>query len=563
MFSSNDLKQKLNRIDGRGYKAYKDIEGSFQCGGYVLFIDHVQADPFAPASRMRVRMSMAEAGFPAWMTSDTYITALEDVIAQRTAVHLSGVRRRTTKGAPVFIDAGGQEVLVRTAVKVETGFVELRLSVNLPAGGRRILAMEAQDILLNDIAGAAESMRFQNYSEEELKSSLYLYEDQEYIRGLLGERNLVSFIANGSVLPRKSGVSSLPMAKNEAITFVSPAELEVEIPTKHHGILKGMGVPEGVTLIVGGGYHGKTTLLKAIERGVYNHRNGDGREFVISVSDAVKIRAEDGRSVVGVNISPFIDNLPTGDDARRFSTTNASGSTSQAANIVEGIEAGARVLLLDEDSCATNFMIRDARMQRLVSADREPITPFIDRVSFLFKQQGVSSILVIGGAGDYLDVADHVIMMDRFLPADVTEQARQVAAEIPNKRNIEENGNISIENRRILHAKSVQMVQSRKVVAKGLSTILFGDESIDLSAIDQLVDASQTRAIAEMMRYMARGIDGKRCLGELLDMIYSEVGLDPGVLSVFGFDKHPGDLALPRRLEVAAAVNRLRNLKIE
>ena len=210
--------------------------------------------------------------------------------------------------------------------------------------------------------------------------------------------------------------------------------MEVELPTIHHGLIKGMGLPKGVSLIVGGGYHGKSTLLKAIEKGVYNHIRGDGREWVISSNNTVKIRAEDGRRIEKVDIKYFIDNLPGGEDTRQFSSVNASGSTSQAANIMEAIEIGSDLLLMDEDTSATNFMIRDAKMQALVAKEKEPITPFIDRIRSLYEKHEISTILVIGGAGDYLDVADQVVMLDAYQVYDVSARAKEVAKSIESNR---------------------------------------------------------------------------------------------------------------------------------
>ena len=171
------------------------------------------------------------------------------------------------------------------------------------------------------------------------------------------------------------------------IHFVSPSSMEVTLNLPNHGPLKGMGIPKGITLIVGGGYHGKSTLLEALELGVYNHIAGDGREYVITESDAVKIRAEDGRSIKSADISLFINDLPNGKDTCCFYTEDASGSTSQAANVMEAIETGSRLLLIDEDTSATNFMIRDELMQRVVKRSQEPITPFIERVQWLAQEK--------------------------------------------------------------------------------------------------------------------------------------------------------------------------------
>eukprot|EP00438_Fugacium_kawagutii_P004327 Skav220059 [mRNA] locus=scaffold1709:61262:63212:- [translate_table: standard] len=209
--------------------------------------------------------------------------------------------------------------------------------------------------------------------------------------------------------------------------------MEVSITLPHAGTVTGMGITRGVSVIVGGGFHGKSTLLHALQLGIYNKVPGDGREHVVCEPSAVKIRAEDGRSVKCTDISPFINNLPFGKLAvmgtmalwkatTEFSTGDASGSTSQAANIIEALEVGAMSLLVDEaprrqtdDTCATNFMIRDEKMKALVAPDKEPITAFVRKVRPLFEELGVSTILVVGGSGDFFTVADAVIMMDEWL----------------------------------------------------------------------------------------------------------------------------------------------------
>ncbi len=236
---------------------------------------------------------------------------------------------------------------------------------------------------------------------------------------------LVAFIANGAILPRESGVSEKPLTQG-ALPFLAPPSLEIEVELPNQGKIKGLGIKKGITLITGGGFHGKSTLLKALERGIYNHIPGDGREGVVTLESAVKIRAEDGRFIASTDISPFISNLPFNLDTQKFSTPNASGSTSQAANIIEALESKSKLLLLDEDTCATNFMIRDKRMQTLIHKEDEPITPFIDRVKELYTSFGVSTILVLGGCGDYLEVADTVIMMKNYKPLDVTLPAKKI-----------------------------------------------------------------------------------------------------------------------------------------
>jgi predicted ABC-class ATPase len=348
-----------------------------------------------------------------------------------------------------------------------------------------------------------------------------------------------------------------------AIPFQSPASLRVELTPPNAGPVSGMGVPAGVTLIVGGGYHGKSTLLNALERGVYNHVPGDGRELVVTDAGAVKIRAEDGRAVTGVDISPFIGALPNGADTRHFSTANASGSTSQAANIVEALEAGARVLLVDEDTAATNFMIRDHRMQELIAKEREPITPFIDKVRQLHDEHGVSTILVMGGSGDYFDVADTATAMDAYVPHDVTDRARAIAQKYQAERRQEGGDSFGDITPRAPLAESLDPSKGRrqvKISTRGVRTILFGTNEIDLSAVEGLVDPSQLNAIGQALYYARqRYMDGGRTLPEILDAVMADI--DRGGLDVLD-RRSVGDLAHFRRYELAAALNRLRTLQV-
>lgn len=325
----------------------------------------------------------------------------------------------------------------RTACRLDpgSGSILLCLEVGFPANGRTINARELEKILFECLPRCVEgALYYQNLDARELRAVADLAEDQQYIRQILPKLGLCAFVADGSVLPRASGVSQQPM--KGAVAFRAPRELAVTLELPHRGTLTGMGIRRGVTLIVGGGYHGKSTLLKALELGVYNHVAGDGREYVITDDTAVKIRAEDGRSVRGTDISMFISGLPSGKDTTAFQTEDASGSTSQAANVVESIEAGAAVLLMDEDTSATNFMIRDALMQRVIRREMEPITPLIDRVRELYDRHGISTILVAGSSGAYFHVADTILQMDRYVPRDITAPAKRRPRHFPLPRRI-------------------------------------------------------------------------------------------------------------------------------
>ncbi|KFL16187.1 ABC transporter ATPase [Geobacillus stearothermophilus] len=561
------LRQRLRSIDQKGYKAYKTIEGTYSFPLFTLAIDHVQGDPFAEPSKVRVIMPRAKTALAAeWTNTKPRRVRCEDVLARRVHRELRQwpLRARGSgKSGLVLIDAPEQKVLERTAVQVTDETVTVCLSVGLPANGRRILAKEAEVIFFEQIPSVIERAVY-GLREEDIRAAVELADQQHAIRRYLREHGLVAFVANGAVLPRESGVSDKPLQRG-AVPFQSPPELEIAIPVPHRAEpIKGMGIRKGITLIVGGGYHGKSTLLQALEHGVYDHVAGDGREFVITDSGAVKIRAEDGRSVANVDISPLIGTLPYGKETKQFSTENASGSTSQAASMIEMIEAGASAFLIDEDTSATNLLIRDGRMQALVAKDAEPITPYIDKARQLFRDYGISTVLVVGGLGDYLDIADCVIKMEQYVPFDVTAEAKQIALQMPSGRKAEGGESFGCIHERIPLPGSLnsQKGKKEKAVARGRHVIQYGQTDLLLYALEQLVDDSQTRAIAAALLYMERKgwFDGKKTVRQLLDAI--EEQWDRQGLGSVSFRKgHPGELARPRRFELAAALNRLRTLR--
>ena len=427
MKSAQALEQTLTSLDGQKYGAYKQIKDLYEFNLFKLRIDHIQADPFAPPSKMSVVIDRQQAKFPdSLLNSELKQRAVSDYLTRVFHKQIQSIVAQDKKVSKIQIDSCGQEILERTAVVIKNRQIEARIEVGLPARGRTILGRIARHTLINVLPQIVEhALCYRNINVSQLEQQVELMIDQEEIRQQLVKRDLVAFVANGAILPRKSGVSDLPM--NNAIEFKSPKQYEIVMKLSSGKVIKGMGIPKGITLIVGGGYHGKSTLLEALERGVYNHIAGDGREYVITNQDAMKIRAEDGRSIQNVNIQPFIDHLPGEKDTTHFSTENASGSTSQAANVMEALESQASLLLIDEDTSATNFMIRDGRMQRLIAPEKEPITPFSNKVKALYDDHNVSTILIVGGSGDYFDVADQVLMMDEYVLKDVTQHAKDIA----------------------------------------------------------------------------------------------------------------------------------------
>jgi len=559
MKTTQQLQSTLHHLDGKSYKAYKDIRGQYAFEDFELSIDHVQGDPFAAPSRVRVRIRNT---FPDWAQANkSRRTALCDYLNRqfsRACRRFSKGNRGSGKSGAVFIAQPGQEILERTSVVLRDDWMEARFRVGLPAFGRRIAGRQAAAIFEQEIPQiVAHSLPFEVQDEAILREHIFTNEDADALRVRLPELGLVAFVADGAILPRASGVDDRPMPGG--LPFQSPESLRVEVGLPNRTIT-GMGIPEGITLIVGGGFHGKSTLLRAIELGVYNHIPGDGRSFVVSQPGAAKIRAEDGRYIERVDISPFINNLPGGQPTQQFSTPNASGSTSQAANVMEALEAGATALLIDEDTSATNFMIRDQRMQALIPQQREPITPFVDRIRQLYEEQGVSTVLVLGGSGLYLDAADTVIGMNAYRPEDLTARARSVAQEFPQPRSVETPATFPTQSSRIPLPESLnaQKGKREKVRAFDTRSIQFGEHDIDLSAVAQLVENGQLIAIADALLYLRRYL-GEATLPEALNRVMQDIeqqGL--GVLQ-----KEPnGDYAAFRSLELAAALNRLRGLRV-
>jgi len=561
-----NLRSTLLQLDGRGYKAYKDIKGSYNFPDFTLIIDRVQGDPFASPSQVRVQLPQSVAGFPRNLYQNRsreialrdYLTRQFDQVAREISS-----RRGTGNSGLIAIAPVGQSVLDRTSAFITDKFVEVRFVVGLPARGRQIAGRQAAAMLCDDISQIVEqTIKYHQLDGAVIKHHVETVEDADWLRQNLGERGLVAFIPDGAILPRRSGVDEHPLL-NDAVAFQSPESLQVEFTCPNRGLITGMGIPAGITLIVGGGYHGKSTLLRAIELGVYDHIPDDGRELVVTHPAAVKIRAEDGRSIASVDISPFINQLPQGRSTRQFSTTNASGSTSQAANIMEALESGAQLLLVDEDTAATNFMIRDRRMQQLIAKDKEPITPFIDKVRQLYTDYGVSTILVMGGSGDYFDVADTVIAMENFQPQDVTEKAKAIAQQHTTERTPEGGEQFGQITPRIPLAESIDPSRGQrdvKLKVRDVDGVVFGTEEIDLSAVEQIVERGQLRAIASAIVYAKEQyINERRTLPEILNCVMADIelqGLD--ILS----NLPEGDLVLFRRFELAAALNRLRTLKV-
>lgn len=569
MKNQSDLRAHLRAIDHRGYPAYKELRGSYSFGEYTLHIDHVQGDPFAAPSSVSIGIRPAQAAFPAaFLESAHRRTALEDHLLRLFGIEAekySKKARGSGKSGLIGVSRPGQEVIPRSACQIDgSGEVTFRLEIGFPANGRTINAGELEKILFEFVPACVRNALFyRSLDQRKLKRAIDLADDQARIRGELDRLGLCAFVADGAVLPRASGVSDLPM--RDAVPFRSPESLRVELDLPHAGKITGMGIRRGITLIAGGGYHGKSTLLKALERGVYNHIAGDGREYVITDDTAMKIRAEDGRSIVCDDISLFISNLPGGKDTVRFSSENASGSTSQAAAVVEAAEAGAKVLLIDEDTSATNFMVRDALMQAVIAPDKEPITPFIDRARLLYEKNGISTILALGSSGAWFVPADCILQMDEYRPLDITDRARAAAAAFfpaaaQGKEEIKDGGKLL--PRRVLLADRLFSSDRIKVKTTGRDGFLIDRRMVDLRYVEQLIDPEQSACLAQCLLYAGRHLmDGRCTLEEIADRLAGlllEKG--PGAVAEGSYVRM--GYASPRKAEICAMLSRFRGLRV-
>ena len=574
MQSDRELREQLRNIDHKSYPQYKSLKGSYRFPKYTLHIDHVQGDPFAAPSDVRVTIDATKTGFPDFAMKDGLTRdRLADLLVREFARQVNAFSfkaKGSGKSGLISVSHPGQEVLRRTACQVRTNEIIVRFSIGFPANGRTINARELDKILFDFLPVCVEkALYYENLDATRIKEAIDLAEDQRAIRQQLKEKGLVAFVANGSILPRESGISSRPMKGAKA--FVSPESLQVTLDLPHKGKFKGMGVKQGITLIVGGGYHGKSTLLNALELGVYDHIAGDGREYVIADDTALKLCAEDGRFIKNVDISMFINDLPNGRDTHDFSTKDASGSTSQAAGIVEGIEAGSQLFLLDEDTSATNFMVRDAFMQKVVSPDQEPITPFLARARELYEKMDISTILVAGSSGAFFHIADTVIQMDQYEPVDITQKAKDLCREFPIAEDVakpfenpvfhrimEKDKNGAVKRRDYRTGAIKDAGDHLKVKILGVDGFALGKQNVDLRYLEQLIDSEQTAALGQLLKYAVENlVDGKRSIADVVE--YLQVKLEQeGMQFTAGRGTLSGGLAIPRKQEIYACFNRYR-----
>ena len=558
------LKQEILSLDGKGYKAYKFFQGkSFDYDPFTVHFEHVQGDSFAQPTRLSISVALDEAGFPlSLFNNPTRALALEDYLLRRVS-HLITVSKIRVKGSgksgKVQVQVPGQKILKRSGMLVKGSRLQLIMFVGLPAQGRTVLGKECLKLFSEVLPPIwHKSLIASSINEEKLNRAVETLEDYQFLQSELKKNNWVAFVANGSNLPRSSGAKDTPLLGERTI-FEAPKGLKKTVELPHTGKIEGMAIPRGITLIVGGGFHGKSTLLRAIQDAVYPHLAGDGRERIATLPNAAKIRAEDGRAVSEVNLSAFMDSLPGIHSTEKFSTQSASGSTSQAVNILEALEVGSKLLLMDEDTCATNFMIRDERMQMLVAKAKEPITPFLDRIQEINEIHGVSVILVMGGSGDYFDPADNVITMENFKPRVVTEEAKRLVKNNPGQRKKETTFPFPpICERRwdISRLKFSKGKREARIRTTGLDTLTLGEMEIDVRYIEQFAEEGQLSLCGWILKQLQFTLnESDISFAEGLQKIFLEIKKNEfnGLLPY-----NDGLQTIPRLQDVMGVINRIR-----
>lgn len=577
-----NLKTQIESIADQPYRHIRKLTGSYKFPGFDFKFLRTQGSPGAnPASIAAITVPVKATGFPnQFMAKSYYRIAMADFIIRRFKLGIDQIakqnRGREGSGSFYTIELS-QKMLQRDCVLFVDNDIELRFIFSLPAkgsGGGQFDADQAWLMFEKELTAMVDfSLYYKNYDQEStqlLDRYLDVQHKRERIKNYLKKNGLTVFINNGAILPRQSGIDDRPATGKNIIPFQSPMSCQVEIPISDTEVVQGMAIKEGITCITGGGYHGKSTLLQAILAGIYAHIPDDGREYIVTREDAVFIRAEEGRSIRNVDISAFIGMLPNGINTEQFSTDNASGSTSQAAMIVESLEAGSNLLLFDEDSCATNLLLRDELIAKVLDSSQEPIKPLYNSVRSLWCQYRVSMIFVVGGLGSFLQKADTCLLMDNYQCRDITAKVRAVLGEIKyealqaekfsGQRYLAADNFSPAYNNQRLNKQIPKRIKSLRNAPRQLE---YGMDLINLEALPQLIEASQILTIGYCLLRLKKAMEyqgsNAHTIKYWLDWLYQQ--LERNGLSFLQPD-YPGLLSLPRRNEVAAAINRTRSLKV-
>lgn len=576
------LQPLLASIADQPFQNIQKLHGSYNFPLFELSFIKMQGSPGAnPASIATVKIALSDSKIPEnfLQTTECQLAVADFLIRRfRHGIDRFALQNRGKDGSGSFNTIVlSQKMLHRDSVLFGDDAVYLRFIISLPAkgpGGGVFDAEQAQIMLSQELTAIVDATFFYHHYDEQTRTLFEQFVDVQKTRAeiiqFMRQHDLIAFIANDAKLPRHSGVDDRPSLSESVKTFQSPASLQIKIPLSDGRSITGMGIKEGITCITGGGYHGKSTLIQAILAGVYAHVPGDGREYVVTREDAFFIRAEEGRSIRDVDISPFISDLPNGLKTDCFSSDNASGSTSQAANIVEAIESGSRLLLFDEDTCATNFLVRDELIKKILDAAQEPIKPLYSTVRSLWKKHHVSMIFVVGGLGYFLQKADTCLLMDNYRCDDITGKVRDrlgaIAEEDAPIADFAASRRLAVDNFDPVYTNprlDKTLPKRIKDLRNAPRQLEYGMDLINLDAVLQIAEAPQILTIGycllALRTKLKQSHDKPETIRFWIDWLESEISQHG--LAVLAPD-YPGMLSMPRKYELAAAINRIRSLKI-
>ena len=541
----------LTTIHGKDASAYMALAGDFDFTRFVLHHIRiaVQGDAETVATLV-LHVPQMIAGFPeSLFETPIRRTALEDHLTREVAKAVSRVQSLTGVTGPDtirFVNPG-PHILPRSAFVVASDFVEARLSVCLPVKDGKVDADSARRIFFDLLPQiVTDAMIFCYQDAEQIQRFVQVMEDADEIRQSLMQQGLVGFVAEGSS----------PSPNGPALTIDESIRTEIGVPNA--GTLNGLAIPSGVTVVLGDPLSGRHELVAALGDGVYNHIPEDGRSLIVTVPDAVRVCAEPGRPVRNVDLRAFLRDSQA---AASVSTASASGHVSQMATSMEALQAGAQVLMYDESDSDAAFLAADARLRTVSGGHPGQAIPLSDRVRQMADEWRIS--IVIGAwacAGPFLASADRILWIENGVVRDVTDSARDVGFDAPDAQ-IHSLPELATETRRICPSSIDPSCgfDDARIEAPTPDTIQFGRSIIHLAGVPQVADESQAFTLGLILNYAKlHHLDTDRSLSEVLDLIDQELGMEG--LDTLARDLR-GNLARPRRFEIAAALNRLPTLR--
>lgn len=564
----------LAELDGQPFSEYEQLVGDFDFSRYVIKCTKINLDASGEENSVfSIRIPQTIAEIPEYLfDSPVRRTAMEDLLLRRLSANIEAIASFDQNGVArrhIHSTSPNQKILPRNALQLTKEYIEVYIQITLPiqqmlVDGEPMISIDgeiAQHIFFDDLPEiVSNSLLYCNIDVADADLFVNNMEDADRLRQHLGASGQVSFIAEGSLITRISAEDLPDYERLVPIEIDDSLIEEVEVP--HGGTVRGLGIPNGLTLILGESNSGRVDLTDAITQGIYNHIPGDGREHVVTVADAVSIGSEVGRSIQQVDISAFARELPDGGNPTSYSTPSAGSFTSQAASTVEFLEAGARVLIFDEHTSSSTFLSADTRVSPLLGDSTR--NTLAARARRMVDELGIS--MIVAGSSlvaEFIPIADKILKVDDFRVTDITEEAK--ALEIVPSSVVNDNVNLGsmLSRSRWIMPSSIDPSIGREdlvIHAEDADFLQFGRSIVELDGIKQIADADQARAIGFVLYYAKlRYMDEGYPIREILDLVDRDLSNEG--LNSLARDLR-GDLARPRRYEVAAALNRFPGFRV-